>query len=92
MAKEVKEEVDIFELLEQVERRKQPAIEALLAQRKEIDDKLKRLGYKASPETEEKRGGRPKGYKMTPEQKQAMRDGRAKAKADRDKQQTLPVE
>ncbi len=37
------------------------------------------------------RSGRPKGYKMTEEQKQAMREGRRRAKEERAKQQASPA-
>ena len=40
------DELDIFALLEEVERKKQPAIDALLADREAINVKLARLGHR----------------------------------------------
>jgi predicted Zn-ribbon and HTH transcriptional regulator len=42
----------VFELMEQLEKAKQPAIDALLAQKQAIDEQLARLGYTGSSKAE----------------------------------------
>ncbi len=57
MAKQT-DDTDIFSLLEEIEKRKQPAIDALLKEREELDNKLARLGYQhpsVAPATPQKR-------------------------------------
>lgn len=67
---------------------KQAAIDKLLARRNAIDEDLALLGYSEAPRAVSGSTGggkgRPKGFKMTDEQKQRMREGRAKAKAERE--------
>lgn len=53
MAKQT-EDLDIFQLLELIEQKKQPEIEKLLEERKTIDEKLSRLGHH-EPATAQKR-------------------------------------
>lgn len=57
--------------------------EELLAELKELGLDVPRVAA-ASSSGNGKRKGRPKGFKMSDAQKQAMKDGRAKAKADRE--------
>jgi len=60
VATKPEQEVDIFALLEQVEKHKQPAIDKLLADRAEIDKKLAMLGH-GIPKAEKTGRGRPAG-------------------------------
>jgi hypothetical protein len=80
--KREKLQAQLNELDDEILAMKNKRKEELMAELKELGLDLPRLS--PSSNGDGKRKGRPKGFKMSEEHKQALRDGRAKARASRE--------